>query len=187
LDIYRNPVQQVTWRNHQYWTLVQAGYVIPASPGDYVFSIVRADDLVLLWVGDNAITNWQVNNANLRRARDEAGPAVVQYVVRITAADVAEKKAIPFRFLIAKAAGDVGFKVNIVNPAGLIILGQYTCWGDEVVASCEDSGRCSHIAPAFLGWAAGTFTPEDPRSCLAKKGKKRSVGIAVNPDAIVES
>ncbi|KAH7320862.1 GLEYA domain-containing protein [Stachybotrys elegans] len=117
-------------------------FIIPKKVGTYNVILGDADDLMLAWVGQTAISGWDFGNANARSWWPSGGPR--QFAITVTAENL--EKPIPFRLFWANEGGPGGFTATITDPEGIAIWGRNTAKNPSFVSSCSVGGE------NILGW-----------------------------------
>ena len=154
LNVYRSYLQNIS---HEYWLTVHTAYLRPQLVGNYTFTITSAIDIGLFWYGTKAISNWQYFNYDLRRTLCD-GLSPVSFVVTVNQTMVGN--LYPFRFLVAKANGTIGFGFQVTGPLGPI-LNSCSQFGPQIISSCQPvlTGFPSVLGPNFLEWQSPYVNP----------------------------
>lgn len=134
--------------NMQYNVFQYRGYLIPSMAGTYTVRFDWVDDMALVFVGDAAVTGFDVNQALLGASLFGPPADAKLATINIAAADVG--KALPFRIYWANDGGPAGFLASIVDPSGAVVLGLDSVKNQQIVSSC-DAGS---LAPVWPAWEA---------------------------------
>ncbi|TIA26524.1 hypothetical protein D6C81_00676 [Aureobasidium pullulans] len=130
----------------QYFILNHRGYIFAQVPGTYTFIISNPDDIVFLYLGDNAVSGWTRGNANAVASCCSNYPTRASTSYTLEAGDY-----LPFRIFFGQQGGPVRFAFSITAPDGTVILDNNTSESDFVVQySCDGTS-----APAFAPFGQG--------------------------------
>nr|RBQ95086.1 hypothetical protein FVER53263_05717 [Fusarium verticillioides] len=99
----------------QYRAVNHRAYLYAPESGDYVVTIPNSDEITLIWFGDNALSGWTRENANLEQ--DYPGGTSKSYTIHLEAGTYT-----PFRLLWANAQGDLNFIAEVQAPDGTVIV-----------------------------------------------------------------
>lgn len=132
----------------QYNVLQYRGYLIPSMAGEYTVEFDLVDDMAVVFVGDAAVTGFNVNQALL--GANLFGPPAMSQQATINVDDADVGKALPFRIYWANGGGPAGLLASISDPTGAVILGEGSPKNQQIVSSC-DAGS---LAPAWPAWDA---------------------------------
>ncbi|KAG9505095.1 hypothetical protein J7337_002061 [Fusarium musae] len=99
----------------QYKAVNHRAYLYAPESGDYVVTIPNSDEITLIWFGDNALSGWTRENANLEQ--DYPGGTSKSYTIHLEAGTYT-----PFRLLWANAQGDLNFIAEVQAPDGTVIV-----------------------------------------------------------------
>ncbi|THX71550.1 hypothetical protein D6D05_08214 [Aureobasidium pullulans] len=106
-----------------YFVLNHRGYIFAQVDGDYTFTTSQVDDITFLYLGDDAIRGYGLNNFDA-------------------------KAYLPFRLVFGQQGGPVVFSFSITAPDGTVILDAGTQDSKFIVQySCDGT-----TAPAFPAW-----------------------------------
>jgi hypothetical protein len=120
------------------------GYLYAPTAGQYTFTTWNADDIVLIWAGEEAYSGWQRSNALLEA--DFFGQGGGQNFRTVTATYTATKgEYIPFRVVFSNAQLDYAFYLSVVAPDGTTVLDADSTTSDYLVQyACKDN-----LAPEY--------------------------------------
>lgn len=130
-----------------YFVLNHRGYIFAQTTGTYTFATSNADDVVFLYVGQDAYSGYSASNADAKAVccSSPANSASTTYTL-------AEGDYMPFRIVFGQQGGPVIFSFSITAPDGTVILDSSTQDSDFIVQySCDGT-----TAPAFLDWGEET-------------------------------
>ncbi|KAF5516960.1 hypothetical protein CGCS363_v001888 [Colletotrichum siamense] len=114
------------------------GYIEVTAPGTYSVIPETPDDVILIWVGNNARTGqFSASNSN-KSGRCCSTPSPYNFTVEPFDGLF---EYIPYRIFYANAAGPGGFGVRVAGPGGII--------DPFVVANCTGEGN---PAPGWSAW-----------------------------------
>lgn len=112
--------------------------------GTYTFTTSNADDIVFLYLGQNAYKGYTRDNA-------DATAVCCSYPGNTASATIAlvQGQYMPFRIVFGQQGGPVIFSLSVTAPDGTVILDSNTQNSPFVVQySCDGTS-----APAFAPWA----------------------------------
>ncbi|KAH0436010.1 hypothetical protein CcaCcLH18_04543 [Colletotrichum camelliae] len=116
------------------------GYIQIAAPGTYAVIFDTPDDIILVWVGDNARSGqFAASNSN-KSGRCCSTPSSYNFTVEPFDGTY---KYIPYRIFFANAAGPGGFRVNVVASGAPVPVGPF------VFANCTGE---ENLAPSWPPW-----------------------------------
>lgn len=122
-------------------TLIHRGFLYARTAGIYTFTSTNPDDIILLWVGQNAVSGFTRANANI----------VKSYPATTTTYTVAAVvgQYIPFRVQWANGGvpGFLGFQIT--NPANQVLINN--AGSTDIV-----TGACDGSTPVFPQWVSLT-------------------------------
>ncbi|PNP82168.1 hypothetical protein FNYG_04357 [Fusarium nygamai] len=99
----------------QYKAVNHRAYLYAPETGDYKVTIPNSDEITLIWFGDNALSGWTRDNADLEQ--DYPGGTSKSYTIHLEAGTYT-----PFRLLWANAQGDLNFIAEVQAPDGKVIV-----------------------------------------------------------------
>jgi hypothetical protein len=126
-----------------YFVLNHRGYIFAQVDGEYTFTTSQVDDITYLYLGDDAIRGYGLNNydAEAYCCSPPANSASATYTL-VTG------QYLPFRLIFGQQGGPVVFSFSITAPDGTVILDADTQDSDFIVQySCDGT-----TAPAFPDW-----------------------------------
>ena len=94
-----------------YVAINHGGYIFAPADGEYTFRIPVADEITQLWVGDDAISNWNRGNACLTNLWAQQGEQVFKKVL-------SAGSYTPIRIMFANAQGAAAFQLSVTGPGG---------------------------------------------------------------------
>jgi hypothetical protein len=126
-----------------YFVLNHRGYIFAQVDGEYTFTTSQVDDITYLYLGDDAIRGYGLNNydAEAYCCSPPANSASATYTLTTG-------QYLPFRLIFGQQGGPVVFSFSITAPDGTVILDANTQDSDFIVQySCDGT-----TAPAFPDW-----------------------------------
>ncbi|KAH7323237.1 hypothetical protein B0I35DRAFT_459343 [Stachybotrys elegans] len=123
------------------------GYLVPSMAGDYTIYLDTADNAFYAWVGNNAQSSWNLQNAVISRFWPPDAGKSYSYTIHVNRRQVNRPIAIRFLWLNYGLAG--AFSARIVDPRGTVILGQNSVKNRQIIASCSGS---SPLVPGWGPW-----------------------------------
>lgn len=126
-----------------YFVLNHRGYIFAQVDGDYTFTTSQVDDITFLYLGDDAIRGYGLNNFDAKAVccNAPANSASATYTLKTG-------QYLPFRLVFGQQGGPVVFSFSITAPDGTVILDAGTQDSKFIVQySCDGT-----TAPAFPAW-----------------------------------
>ncbi|EQB58775.1 hypothetical protein CGLO_00923 [Colletotrichum gloeosporioides Cg-14] len=114
------------------------GYIEVTAPGTYSVIPETPDDVILIWVGNNAQTGQSSASNSNKSGRCCSTPSPYNFTVEPFEGLF---EYIPYRIFYANAGGPGGFGVRVAGPGGII--------DPFLVANCTGEGN---PAPRWPGW-----------------------------------
>ncbi|KAH0011437.1 hypothetical protein KCU78_g10022, partial [Aureobasidium melanogenum] len=126
-----------------YFVLNHRGYIFAQIDGDYTFTTSQVDDITFLYLGDDAIRGYGLNNYDAKAVCCSAPANSASATYSLTTGQY-----LPFRLVFGQQGGPVVFSFSITAPDGTVILDANTQNSDFIVQySCDGT-----TAPAFPAW-----------------------------------
>ncbi|THV63518.1 hypothetical protein D6D28_10614 [Aureobasidium pullulans] len=126
-----------------YFVLNHRGYIFAQVDGDYTFTTSQVDGITFLYLGDDAIRGYGLNDFDAKAVCCDApaNSASATYTLRTG-------QCLPFRLVFGQQGGLVVFSFSITAPDGTVILDAGTQDSKFIVQySCDGT-----TAPAFPAW-----------------------------------
>ncbi|CAD0026105.1 unnamed protein product [Aureobasidium pullulans] len=126
-----------------YFVLNHRGYIFAQVDGDYTFTTSQVDDITFLYLGDDAIRGYGLNNFDAKAVCCDApaNSASATYTLKTG-------QYLPFRLVFGQQGGPVVFSFSITAPDGTVILDAGTQDSKFIVQySCDGT-----TAPALPAW-----------------------------------
>lgn len=102
-------------------TINHRGYLYAKETGNYTFSAPNVDDIVLLWVGQNAYNNYTRDDATIDQDYIAKDQPAKTYTV-----DLTQVTYTPIRLMFANAQGKGNYDFSIEAPDGSYIISPNT-------------------------------------------------------------
>jgi hypothetical protein len=126
-----------------YFVLNHRGYIFAQVDGEYTFTTSQVDDITYLYLGDDAIRGYGLNNFDAKAVCCSAPANSASATYTLKTGDY-----LPFRLVFGQQGGPVIFSFSITAPDGTVILDADTQNSDFIVQySCDGT-----TAPAFPAW-----------------------------------
>ncbi len=97
-----------------------ARLLLPQVTGTYTFSLDKADDIGLAWLGPNAVSGFTVANSLLS---GYAYSSDRPYPLNTTTVDAVAGVPVPFRLMWANAELQGAFEFTVTDPNSVVVLG----------------------------------------------------------------
>ncbi|THZ90387.1 hypothetical protein D6C82_10460 [Aureobasidium pullulans] len=126
-----------------YFVLNHRGYIFAQVDGDYTFITSQVDDITFLYLGDDAIRGYGLNNFDAKAVCCDApaNSASATYTLKTG-------QYLPFRLVFGQQGGPVVFSFSVTAPDGTVVLDAGTQDSKFIVQySCDGT-----TAPAFPAW-----------------------------------
>lgn len=115
-----------------YFVLNHRGYIHAVAGGTYAFTSVNVDDIILVWIGEDAYAGWTRDNADLVQVHSTNGGT------RLVTRDLEEGEYYALRIVYANAQEAVLEDFSITAPNGTVVLGPGTGASPYIVQySCD--------------------------------------------------
>ncbi|KAH7304703.1 hypothetical protein B0I35DRAFT_494669 [Stachybotrys elegans] len=124
------------------------GYLIPSKIGDYTIYLDTSDNAFYAWVGESAISSWSFSNAAISRFWPPVEGESYSHVISVTEDTI--NIPVALRFVWMNYGGPGALSARIVDPEGVVILGEDSTKNHQIVAHC--SGAASPV-PQWAEWA----------------------------------
>ncbi|KAG9511889.1 hypothetical protein KCV07_g9856, partial [Aureobasidium melanogenum] len=123
-------------------TINHRGYLYAKESGNYTFSAPSVDDILLLWLGNNAYNTYTRGNADLVQnyINPSQGSSATTYTAYLT-----EGTYTPFRFIFANAQQEGVYALNVTAPDGSEIIDSSTTQQSPYLVQFS----CDCSAPEF--------------------------------------
>ncbi|TDZ74651.1 hypothetical protein CTRI78_v000633 [Colletotrichum trifolii] len=119
-------------------TLKYRGFINPAATGNYTMTAPFPDDILLLWVGEKALSGGtRSNDSDFLGQHDRLDRSRLRHTFRVEDTS----KFVPMRVYWSNKDGPSKFSVTTTNSNGSVILSDCTMYGNPVVVqSCPGAG-----------------------------------------------
>jgi hypothetical protein len=132
--------------SYQFKAVDHKAFLYAPTSGIYTISVPVSDEITLVWIGNNAISGWTRENANLAQDYVFQGSTPKLYTVELTAGSYN-----PIRVFWANAQGEFAFEIGITAPNGDVIVNGFQANADYLVQFA-----CDKSTPEFPPWGAET-------------------------------
>ncbi|PNP60725.1 hypothetical protein FNYG_14551 [Fusarium nygamai] len=127
----------------QYKAVDHRAFLYAPETGTYKVTIPNSDEITLIWFGENALSSWTRQNADLEQ--DYPGGTSKSFSIDLEAGTYT-----PFRLLWANAQGELNFIAEVKAPGGNVIVN-----GDGSDNKYFVRHTCDGSTPSFPAFSEG--------------------------------